>query len=96
MADQNRLPRTVVPSRYAVTLEPDLQAFTFAGRETVELEVAEAVREIVLNSIELEIDEAWVEQADGSRVDAEVSYDESTERATLALSGELPAGQATL
>ena len=96
MADQYRLPRTVVPSRYAVTLEPDLQAFTFAGRETVELEVAEPVREIVLNSIELEIDEAWVEQADGSRLDAGVSYDESTERATLALSGELPAGQATL
>ena len=69
MADQYRLPRTVVPSRYAVTLEPDLEAFTFDGREAIELEVAEPVREIVLNSIELEIDEAWVVDALTARVE---------------------------
>jgi puromycin-sensitive aminopeptidase len=96
VADQYRLPRTVVPSRYAITLEPDLEACTFAGRETVELEVAEPVTEIVLNSIELEIDEAWLETADGTRLDATVTYEVPTERATLALDGELAAGQATL
>jgi puromycin-sensitive aminopeptidase len=96
VADQYRLPRTVVPSRYAITLEPDLEAFTFDGHEAVELEVAAPVREIVLNSIELDIDEAWVEDAAGARWDATVTYDESTERATLALDRELPAGHATL
>jgi puromycin-sensitive aminopeptidase len=96
VVDQYRLPRTVVPSRYEITLEPDLTAATFRGRQTVDVEVAEPVDEIVLNAIELEIDEAWVETADGGRLDASVSYDGSTERATLALGAPLPAGQATL
>ncbi|MBV9950990.1 MAG: M1 family metallopeptidase, partial [Acidimicrobiia bacterium] len=96
MVDQYRLPRTITPSRYAITLEPDLRAARFRGREVVQIDVGEAVDEIVLNSIELEIDEAWVETADGTRLDATVSYDEPTERATLALSGRLGAGQATL
>jgi len=96
VVDQYRLPRSVTPSRYAITLEPDLRAARFSGRETVEIQVAEAVDQIVLNSIELEIDEAWVEAPDGARLDATVTYDEATERATLALSGRLAAGQATL
>jgi puromycin-sensitive aminopeptidase len=96
VVDQYRLPRTVTPSRYAITLEPDLGEARFSGREIVEIEVAEAVEEIVLNSIELEIDEAWVETPDGARIDATVGYDEATERATLALTSPLPAGPATL
>ncbi|CAN5402169.1 hypothetical protein BH10ACT1_BH10ACT1_42850 [soil metagenome] len=96
MADLYRLPRTIVPSHYDVTLEPDLTAFTFRGHGTVSITAAEPVTEIVLNSIELEIDRAWVEAVGGSRIDAIVSYDEPTERATLALASELDAGEAVL
>ena len=96
VADRYRLPRTAVPSRYDVTLTPDLGAATFAGEEVVTVEVVEAVSEIVLNAIELEIDEAWVETAGGGRVDATVSYDEPTERATFALAGVVEPGVVTV
>jgi puromycin-sensitive aminopeptidase len=87
-----RLPGTVVPRRYDLTMEPDLAAATFAGTEAVAVDVLEPVGEVVLNAAELEIDEAWLEGPDGSRLDATPSLDEGTERLTLALGGTASPG----
>jgi puromycin-sensitive aminopeptidase len=85
-ADAYRLPRTVEPARYALTIEPDLVAATFRGDESISVEVRVPVDEIVMNALELEIDEAWIEQAEtGTRIDATATTDHETERATLAL-----------
>jgi puromycin-sensitive aminopeptidase len=101
----HRLPRTVVPSRYELTLEPDLDAATFAGFESVTVEVVEPVDELIVNAVELEIDEAWLERAgdgggdrdgDGARVEASVTYDAETERARLALATTVEPGAWTL
>jgi puromycin-sensitive aminopeptidase len=59
----------------------------------VDVEVAVATREVVLNAIELRIDEAFV-TAGGVRHDARVDLDEESERATLHLDVELPPGEA--
>ena len=98
MADQNpyRLPRTIVPSRYELVLEPDLPAATFAGTVAVTVEVVEPTDTVVLNAIELELDEAAVELPDGRRLDAKVTLDDKAERATLTLAEEVPAGPATV
>jgi puromycin-sensitive aminopeptidase len=50
-----RLPRSVVPDRYRVVLEPDLAAATFEGSVDIEVTVVEPVDELVLNAIELDI-----------------------------------------
>ena len=60
-----RLPRTVVPSRYDLTLAPDLDAGTFAGASTSPSTVLEPVTEIVLNANELRLDGATLTAADG-------------------------------
>ena len=52
-ADQYRLPRIVTPVRYELTLEPDLEHFSFAGSCRTEIEVSAATGVIVLNAIEL-------------------------------------------
>ena len=91
----HRLPRTVVPRRYDLTLEPDLAAATFAGTEAVEVEVGEPTTEIVLNSVDIEIDEATIDVA-GERMVASVALDDETERATLTFDRAVPAGQAVL
>ncbi len=91
--DRYRLPRTVIPSRYEITIEPDLDAATFRGDERVAVEVTEAVDEVVLNANELEIDEAWLEPADGgARRDATISLDIETERASLRPASPLEPG----
>nr|MDQ3293977.1 M1 family metallopeptidase [Actinomycetota bacterium] len=94
--DPYRLPTTVSPSRYTLELEPDLDAATFTGTVAIDVTVNEPVEQIVLNALELEIDEAWVELGDGERLEATVTLDEPTERAHLSLSGSAPAGPAVL
>ncbi|MDP6824259.1 MAG: M1 family metallopeptidase, partial [Dehalococcoidia bacterium] len=91
-----RLPKTVTPSHYELTLEPDLTNFTFAGSEAVSISVAESTEQFVINSIEIEIDEAWVSAADGSRTDVSgIEYDEELQRATLSLGSGIDAGDYT-
>ena len=90
--DPYRLPTTVVPSRYELTLAPDLEAFTFAGEERIHVQVREPVTEVVLNAIELDIRSAEIVAEDGRRLGATVALDEETERATLALEGTAEPG----
>ncbi len=95
-ADQYRLPGTVVPSHYQLVLEPDLEAATFRGTEAVEVEVLTRTSEIVLNALELDLSEAWLEPADGDRIETTVTYDTATERAALTLDRAVDAGRYTL
>ena len=53
-----RLPTNVQPLKYDLTLTPNLDTFTFAGEESIDLQVSEAVTSIAVNAIELEILEA--------------------------------------
>lgn len=87
-----RLPRSVVPSHYEITLEPDLEKFTFAGHEHITVKVIKPVKEIVLNSIELTVDKAHVVSDDGKTIDGKTSLDEVNERLTISLVSEIQPG----
>ena len=65
-----RLPTTVTPSRYDLTLEPDLHAGTFRGTEDVRIRVHQATQEIVLNAVDLRIDEGRLSDGGGTKVPA--------------------------
>jgi puromycin-sensitive aminopeptidase len=88
-----RLPTTVVPSRYEIRLEPDLEAATFTGEATVTVAVREAVSEILLNAAELAIQGVAAEDAAGQVVQGGASVDEAAERARLAFPSALLPGQ---
>ena len=94
--DLNRLPTTVVPSHYDLELAPDLEAATFAGTAEVTLIVTEPVDELILHALDLEISEAWLEGAEGERIDATATFDTPSETATLALSATAAPGPWTL
>src|SRR6185436_2113907 len=87
-----RLPTTVVPSRYDLRLEPDLDNATFGGEETVTVEVREPVTEIVLNAAELRIESAAMEDASGAVVEGSVTHDEPAERASIRFSASIAPG----
>ena len=94
--DPYRLPRTVVPDRYDIGLEPDLTTLTFRGEEAIAVDVAEPIREIVLNAVELAIDEAVVVDAAGREQRAVVTLDEAAERARLDFAETLATGRGRL
>ena len=90
-----RLPKNVTPRRYELRLEPDLNAFTFKGEESVAITVNEAARAIVLNALELEIDSAIAERG-GKSLKATVELEPARERAHLRFGEELAPGEWTL
>ncbi len=91
-----RLPRTVVPRRYDLTLEPDLDAGTFSGSEAVTIEIQEPIEEIVLNAADLDVGPARLNGRDGTIDVASIRLDPETERLHLVLDGSATAGEWTL
>jgi puromycin-sensitive aminopeptidase len=89
--DENpyRLPRSIIPERYQLTLEPDLAAASFVGSVDIEVSVIEATAQVVLNAIELTITAVTL---DG--MPAEFRLDETTER--LVVDAPVQVGRATL
>lgn len=87
-----RLPDTVVPRRYEITLAPDLESCQFAGRETIEVLIGKTSDRVVLNAAELDFVEAIAESQDGTRLNGTVEVDEETELATIIFDGSLGRG----
>ncbi len=58
-----RLPKTVVPRHYAITLEPDAATFSTTGSVVIDLEVSEPVRTLTFNAVDLEFTAAAVDGA---------------------------------
>src|SRR6266508_3616131 len=88
-----RLPATVVPARYDVRLEPDLEAAIFTGEEIIAVAVKEPVTEIVLNAAELQIESVAIEGAGGPVVQGSAALDEANERARLLFPAPIAPGE---
>ncbi|HVQ78135.1 MAG TPA: M1 family metallopeptidase [Candidatus Binatia bacterium] len=86
-----RLPTSVVPTRYDIRLEPDLEAATFLGEETVAVTVREPVRELVLNAAELDIQSVSLEGA-GATLTGIAALDGPNERVRLAFDRPIEPG----
>jgi aminopeptidase N len=85
-----KLPKQVVPTEYAVRIGPNLDNFTFAGSETVKLNVRSPVHQLVLNALELKIEAASV---DGRELPlSAIKTENEKELLTLTLPSELAAG----
>ena len=89
--DPHRLPRTVLPRRYELSLEPDLDAARFAGSVAITATAAPGTVEVALNANELEIQSASI---DGVTVAFDVH--EPTERLVLRPAAPLAGGEITI
>ncbi len=94
-ARAERLPKTVIPSHYALTLAPDIKAATFTGLETIDVDLKEPSKTITLNSAEIAFQSVTVEAA-GKELTAAVTSDAEKEESTFTFPETLPAGPATL
>jgi aminopeptidase N/puromycin-sensitive aminopeptidase len=90
-----RLPSTVRPQHYSITLAPDLKAATFTGSETIDVALAVPTSAITLNANEITFQSVKIEAA-GKEQTATFSLDKEKTQATFAVPDELPAGNARL
>jgi puromycin-sensitive aminopeptidase len=90
--DPYRLPRHVVPTRYELRLEPDLNTATFTGSAVITLEIREATSEIVLNAVELSVTAAVITGQRGETSRGSASLDEQLERCRLSFATALSPG----
>jgi len=89
-----KLPKQVVPLEYSIRVVPDVSKFTFSGSETVKLKASAPVRELVLNSLELNITKASI---DGTQLSPDaIKLDPNNELLTIALPNELAIGEHSL
>ncbi|KAG5453850.1 Puromycin-sensitive aminopeptidase [Clonorchis sinensis] len=86
-----RLPRFCRPLRYAIQLKPCLDTFTFDGKETISLDVAQATSEFVLNQANLNVTHATL---DGNAV--EIVHKSEVEKVSFRLDKPCSPGLATL
>ena len=88
-----RLPTSVVPSNYKLFLDPDIAGQKFSGEETITVQVQQPVREIMLNSLGLEISVAEVVPGlDMATLPAQVTYDQPNEMVRLIFAKPVPKG----
>jgi len=90
-----RLPEGVTPEHYALTFTPDLQKATFAGEETIDVQVQKATSAITLNAAELQFQEATVTQGEKTQT-AQTSLSPEKEQATLTVAEALQPGPASI
>ena len=96
-ATEYRLPSTVQPLKYDITLVPDLTAFTFKGEETIELEIASPISSVTLNATELEVQHAQLTLADGTVLRCQsTTANAELETMTFGFGREVSAGAAVL
>ena len=89
-----KLPKEVVPQEYAIRITPDMAKLTFAGSETVKLDVRKPVRRLVLNALEINVTSASL---DGKALpQSAIKLDPKQETVTLTLAADLPAGSHSL
>jgi puromycin-sensitive aminopeptidase len=91
-----RLSRAVLPEAYRISLTPNLDAASFAGRVEIDVNVHEAVSSITLNAIELTLGAATLTSGGTTVTSATPTLDETYETATFAFAAPLPEGPATL
>jgi puromycin-sensitive aminopeptidase len=91
-----RLARSIVPSAYRVFLTPDLEAFTFAGRVEIDVDIHESVKELTLNALELELGAATISADGTSYRSLEHRLDDTYETVTFEFDRDLPVGPATV
>jgi puromycin-sensitive aminopeptidase len=89
--NEHRLPGAVVPRRYLLSLEPDLDAFTFKGEVRIDFEVRTPTAEITMHAADLAILDARAGAAP-----LEVRLDPARERVTFVASTPFPAGKASV
>jgi aminopeptidase N/puromycin-sensitive aminopeptidase len=90
-----RLPQSVIPDHYAITITPDLPGEKFSGNETIDVTLKEPVDTITLHSADIVMHDVVL--ASGSKMmNPTITYDVPNEMASFKFAQTIPPGKASL
>lgn len=87
-----RLTDDVIPIKYKIHLEPDLNEFVFAGEEEITLEFKKSTNQITLHASEIEIMSAEI-KINKMLTPGKISYSDKDETATISFTTSIPKGK---
>ena len=91
------LPKSVTPSRYVLTLSPNLETFVFAGEVEIDIQILQPTNSIVLNAAELEINSCWLINSNNTILPpSKTILEEKSETLTFIFEEDIPVGNAKL
>ncbi|OGI85792.1 hypothetical protein A3A01_00660 [Candidatus Nomurabacteria bacterium RIFCSPLOWO2_01_FULL_39_17] len=88
-----RLTKDVIPKEYDITLQPDLQNFTFEGVEAITLSLSRPTKVLTLHAKELDIETAEILIGENKIFAKNISYDKKRETATFVFPQFIPKGK---
>ena len=94
-AEVQRLAGTVVPEHYQLKFTPDFAKDSFAGEETIDVQILRPASAITLNAAEITFQDTTIISA-GNSQQAQVTLDAKAETATLTVEKSLAAGPAEI
>ena len=94
-AHAQRLPQTVHPEHYQLTLTPDLKSATFTGKEKIEVVLDRPADSVTLNAVEIKF-QSVTATVDGKELEATVAEDPSKQQVTFKFDQTIPAGRVAL
>ncbi len=87
-----QLPRSAIPSHYAIEVTPNAEPLTFDAKVAIDLKVIKPTRELVLHAADLDIGSASLTPNRGEPLAAQVRLDAEAQTATFVLNRELSPG----
>ena len=90
-----RLPTTVTPQHYTLTLTPDLKTATFTGKEEIDVTLAQPSTSITLNAAQITFKSVTV-TAGRTTETAKVNEDKAKQQVTFEVPDQIPAGKAVI
>lgn len=91
-----RLVSYVKPERYNLVLKPDLEAFTFSGKEIIDIVLDKQVAEITLHSKDIKVITAEMMQGKVAQFATKISYNTEAETVTFTFKQSIKKGKAKL
>jgi puromycin-sensitive aminopeptidase len=91
-----RLSKTISPLRYFLKIHPDLESFTFAGTEVIEIEVLKSTKSITLHSTEIEVLNAFWQRGKTELDAGKITYNKRAETVTITFTKSIPVGSGKL
>jgi puromycin-sensitive aminopeptidase len=91
-----RLEKHIKPNKYTLTLKPDLESFTFEGKEIIDIVLDKSVKEITLHSKDINIKTVEIFEGKKSDFAKAISYDTGKETATFKFASSIKKGKAKL